>query len=342
MNESLPFVSFIIPTYNAEDTLEACLNSIIIQDYPHDKFEIIIVDGGSSDKTLDIATRYPVKILYNKKRPPYNQEGRDGGKALGLSIAKGELIAFVDADNILSSDRWLREMVQPFIEDPELVACETARMVDKKDPPINRYCSALVTRTPRGDPFVFSHSNAFGLNVASKRERIIYRGNASSPPCLANGTIVRKEVLKKVGGYDYDWDTGMRMVNMGFNKFCKVMNVGIYHKYVESLSALVRKGIWRIRYFLYTISNREIKKLLPNLFTDKRSKVVLLWDFISGLTLMGPLIYAVRKLKEERDYAWLYHPLICFMIPLIYMIVLLSTRKGISLLYTILKGEEMR
>jgi hypothetical protein len=61
---------------------------------------------------------------------------------------------------------------------------------------------------------------------------------------------------------------------------------------------------------------------------------LLVGDFVSGLTLIGPLIYAIRKLKEEGDYTWLYHPLVYFIIPLIYVIILLTTRRGISLLLT--------
>lgn len=333
----LPFVSFIIPTYNAEKTLENCLDSVFAQDYPQDRFEVLVIDGGSLDKTIEIANKYPVNILHNKKPLPYNQEGKTGGKAIGLRTASGNLIAFVDADNILGQKDWLRKMIQPLIEDSELVACETSRFINEKDSPINRYCSALITKTSRKDPFVLSFSSGIDLEIANKREAVVYRVDALSPPCLANGTVVRKDILQKVGGYDYDWDTGMRMINIGYNKFCKVTNAGIYHQYVESLSALVRKGVWRIRYLLSSTPNREMGKMLPNLLTDRQSRLGLLRDFISGLTLIGPMVYAVRKVKKERDYAWLYHPIIYFVIPMIYMIILSTNRKGIFLLLALAK-----
>lgn len=332
-NEShLPFVSFVIPTYSAENTLQVCLNSVFAQDYPRDRFEVLVIDGGSPDKTLEVAMKYPVKILHNKKPLPFNQEGKDGGKALGLSAAKGQLVAFIDADNVLSSNDWLRKMVQPLIEDSELVACETSRFVNKWDPPINRYCSALITKTPHKDPFVLSHSSVSEQCVVNKKEMVVFRADLQSAPCLANGTIVRKDALQKSGGYDYDWDTGMRMINLGYDKFCKVTSVGIYHQYVESLSSLIRKGVWRIRYLLYSSPNRPVKKLLSISLADRRSRLMLVRDFITGLTLICPLIYAKRKLKEEGDYAWLYHPIIHLIIPLIYIIVLLTTRRGISML----------
>jgi glycosyltransferase involved in cell wall biosynthesis len=55
LNENLPSISIVIPTYNGEQTLAQCLESIVKQDYPREKVEIIIVDGGSKDKTLDVA-----------------------------------------------------------------------------------------------------------------------------------------------------------------------------------------------------------------------------------------------------------------------------------------------
>jgi glycosyltransferase involved in cell wall biosynthesis len=336
---SLPLVSFIIPTYNAEKTLKTCLDRIFAQDYPKGSFEVLVIDGGSADKTLEITLKYPVKILYNRKPLPYNQEGTDGGKALGLSVAKGELVAFIDADNMLVSDDWLRKMVQPFIEDSEIVACETSRFVNRRDAPINRYCSALITKTPRKDPFVLSSSSVREPRAVNKKGVIIYRADLQSIPCLANGTVVRKDILQKIGGYDYDWDTGRRMIKMGYNKLCKVISVGIYHKYVESSSALIRKGVWRMRYLLYSAPNRPVKKSFSSALADRRSRLMLVGDFVSGLTLIGPLVYAIRKLKEEGDYAWLYHPLVYFIIPLIYVIVLLTTRRGISLILTGAKGS---
>jgi glycosyltransferase involved in cell wall biosynthesis len=57
---NLPSISIVIPTYNCERTIKACLDSIVRQDYPKDKIEVIIVDGGSKDKTLEIARKYGV------------------------------------------------------------------------------------------------------------------------------------------------------------------------------------------------------------------------------------------------------------------------------------------
>jgi glycosyltransferase involved in cell wall biosynthesis len=77
-----PFISVVIPTYNSEKTLEMCLESIANQDYPKDKIEIIIADGGSIDRTLEIARRYTDKIFNNPLKTG------EAGKAVGVKKSK--------------------------------------------------------------------------------------------------------------------------------------------------------------------------------------------------------------------------------------------------------------
>ena len=87
MNDSneLPSVSFLIPTLNAASVLEPCLKSIVAQDYPKDKIEIVIADGGSTDKTLVLAKKYGAKIYQNVLKTG------EAGKAVAFKKAKGEL-----------------------------------------------------------------------------------------------------------------------------------------------------------------------------------------------------------------------------------------------------------
>ena len=68
--KNLPSVSFVIPTYNNKELVKRCLDSIFSQDYPKDKIEVITIDGGSTDGTLELLKKYPVKLLNNKKRFP--------------------------------------------------------------------------------------------------------------------------------------------------------------------------------------------------------------------------------------------------------------------------------
>jgi glycosyltransferase involved in cell wall biosynthesis len=89
-------VSVIIPTFNSERTLLACLSSISAQEYPQDKIEIIIVDGYSKDHTIDIAKMYNAELIQ------INCE-RSKAKNIGIKTAKGKYIFFIDSDMILTN-----------------------------------------------------------------------------------------------------------------------------------------------------------------------------------------------------------------------------------------------
>ena len=103
-----PSLSLVIPTFNSAKTLEKCLDSIINQNYPHNKREIIIIDGGSTDKTIEIAKRYKTKIIFNRDTV------EEKGRPLGIDNAQGEIIGFIDADNILPKKNFLEKIVNHF------------------------------------------------------------------------------------------------------------------------------------------------------------------------------------------------------------------------------------
>ncbi|MCE7699906.1 MAG: glycosyltransferase [Methanobacterium paludis] len=96
--DNLPRVSFCIPTFNSSRTLERCLKSIVEQKY-HD-IEIIIVDNGSGDNTVEIAKKYTDKIYFD--------DGLLGSvRQTSLEKATGNVIALFDSDIIIPHKNWL-------------------------------------------------------------------------------------------------------------------------------------------------------------------------------------------------------------------------------------------
>jgi len=89
-----PKISVIIPTLNEEKYLEKTLLSIKAQTIEQ-PYEIIVSDGKSKDKTVEIAKKYADKIVI------YNKKGISVGRNLGAKYAEGEILVFVDADTIL-------------------------------------------------------------------------------------------------------------------------------------------------------------------------------------------------------------------------------------------------
>ncbi len=96
----LPFCSIILPAFNEAQDIEACLASLQQQTYPRDRFEIIVIDNGSSDATTSIAQRFADHV-----------EVRPGIKVgavrnVGARHATGEILVFIDSDCIVDRD-WL-------------------------------------------------------------------------------------------------------------------------------------------------------------------------------------------------------------------------------------------
>ena len=112
---SAPLISIIVPAYNVEKYIKACLDSIIIQTYSN--FEVIVINDGSTDQTKKMLNEYES----NPKIRIFSQEngGLSAARNQGLKLANGELVCFVDSDDSVKSD-YLEKLVAPFIEDVDV------------------------------------------------------------------------------------------------------------------------------------------------------------------------------------------------------------------------------
>lgn len=104
--DNLPFVSIIVPVYNGEKIIAECIESLVNQDYPKDKYEIIIVDNNSKDKTAEIIKKYPIRCLLEDKI-----QSSYAARNTGIKNAKGEILAFTDSDCVAYKN-WLVNLVE--------------------------------------------------------------------------------------------------------------------------------------------------------------------------------------------------------------------------------------
>ena len=96
-------VSVIVPVYNASEYLDDCIKSVINQSYGFKNIELILVNDGSKDNSLDICNSYASKydniLVINKKN-----SGVSDTRNIGFSSSKGEYIMFLDSDDLISKD----------------------------------------------------------------------------------------------------------------------------------------------------------------------------------------------------------------------------------------------
>lgn len=119
-------VSVIIPTYNGAKRVEKCLSALYKQEYPG-VLQIIVVDDGSSDNTLDILNKYPdIKVISQENQGPAAARNN------GASQSEGEIILFTD-DDCIPEPNWISEMLKAF-ENPEIMGVKGAYKTIQQSP----------------------------------------------------------------------------------------------------------------------------------------------------------------------------------------------------------------
>jgi glycosyltransferase involved in cell wall biosynthesis len=113
-----PLISCIVPVFNGELYLGEALESILNQTYR--PLEVIVVDDGSTDGTAAVAASYGDRVRYFRQ----NNGGAPTARNLGLSVATGEFVAFLDSDDLWHPGKLKRQMAS-FEARPELDLCVT-------------------------------------------------------------------------------------------------------------------------------------------------------------------------------------------------------------------------
>lgn len=117
-------VSVVIPVFNEEKDITACLESLLNQTYRD--MEIIVVDDGSSDKTLEIIKDFPIKILKQ------NHLGPGIARNLGAKEAVGEILVFVDGDMTFDK-KFIEKLVKPIMSGKSIGTFSKEERVANKD-----------------------------------------------------------------------------------------------------------------------------------------------------------------------------------------------------------------
>jgi glycosyltransferase involved in cell wall biosynthesis len=118
MKFSNPYISVIIPTYNRKILLAKAIDSVLRQTYTD--FELIVVDDGSDDGTPDLLKKYPSKL----RALTQTNKGVSAARNAGINAAKGQLIAFLDSDDLWLENKLMRQ-VDFFNHNPDILICQT-------------------------------------------------------------------------------------------------------------------------------------------------------------------------------------------------------------------------
>jgi glycosyltransferase involved in cell wall biosynthesis len=113
-----PRAAIVIPVKNGGQMMSRCLDAVFAQRY-EPGFEVVVIDSGSTDGTLDVLARYPVRLF----TIPPEEFSHGGTRNYGASVARGEFIVFITADAIPVGECWLSNLLAPFDLDPDIAGC---------------------------------------------------------------------------------------------------------------------------------------------------------------------------------------------------------------------------
>jgi len=194
---AFPLISVIVPAYNAAATLQQALDSVWAQHYP--RLELLLVDDGSTDATLALvqqarAAGHPVRLWQQARQGPAS------ARNLALQHAQGELIAFLDADDV-----WLPGKLQA-----QVAYLQAHPEVDVVFGPFERWEAQPDGQFVKPPTSAISASTAppAGLPRLAQPSGSLYADLLLDSVVHIITALVRREVFLRVGGFDASLRTG--------------------------------------------------------------------------------------------------------------------------------------
>lgn len=224
-----PNISIVVAVYNGAATLRECLDSLLALEYPAEKFEIIVVNNASRDKTAAVLKDYlpNIKVFDEPKRGPA------AARNCGIKQASGEIIVLTDVDCIVSP-QWLKALVAPL-----------------EDPAVGIAGGKILARRP------YNYIEAFGEQIHDHESAIT---KYKIPYVITMNWAARKTLLSEIGLFDEtflrgsDSEFSMRLAQTDY-RFAYAADAVIYHRNEKNLRGLFHEGYIHGRY-----SNKILKK----------------------------------------------------------------------------------
>lgn len=231
--QNFELISVIMPAYNAGKFIKQSIESVVNQ--THTNWELIIVDDGSTDTTKEIVHDFEKKD--SRIKYIYQQNGKQGkARNNGIQLSKGNLIAFIDAD-----DLWLPQFLEKQLhlimeDDVDLVFSSMVKFIEKPDKIISRVTLENKTYCGANDIKVFLKDNLISIATV----------------------LVKKDAFLKAGGFKEseelqfaeDYDLWLRMLLTGAKFKCNSEALALYRVHQMQSSKLAEKRYFQVLHII--------------------------------------------------------------------------------------------
>ena len=274
------FVSIVVPVRNEEAHLGDLLQDLLAQDFPADRYEIIVVDGNSTDRTAKIVEEFAacarprIVLLRNSKQLS------SAGRNLGVRSTRGDIILFIDGHCRVSNSRLIRETVEIFDTTGADCLCRPQPL-------------AIPENTWFQDVIAHARSTFIGHGLDSTIYATNLQGFADP---VSSGAVYKRSVFERVGLYDEQFDAcedvefNYRVQQAGLLSYLSP-RLEVQYRPRTSLSGLFyqlfRYGRGRLRFVRKHAGAISASQLVPPAFV--------LWLVVAGV-LSIPSRYAAMAL----------------------------------------------
>ena len=264
-----PLISIIVPVYNGSHSIGHCVNALEKQTYPKSKYEIIIVDDGSTDGMAGVLRNSQVRYYRQENKGPATARNK------GVDIAKGDIILFTDSDCIPDKN-WIKEMVSSF-QDPEIIGVKGAYKTKQ------RALWARFTQIEFNDRYDFLSKNKYIDMVAT------YSAG------------YRKDIFLSMKGFDVsfpfpngeDADLSYRLHLQGYRMVFNPKAIVWHAGHPDTLIKYMRKKFWR-GYWRIVVYRKNPIKIIKDTYTPQTLKFQIVFIILSTLSLAFMLFFPLE------------------------------------------------